>query len=59
MDVGIEISVVLGIAMSESCGRKSFSIVIDYHRAEAYLVASVPVDVCNGIVVIAIAIPRT
>ena len=59
MDIGIEVSHVVGIAMTESCGRKAESIVIDDHRTEDDLIASVPIDVGNGVVMIALSVPRT
>ena len=57
VNIRIEVSMVLGIAMTKSCGRQTMSVVIDYHGAETYLITSVPVYVGNSIVMIALSIP--
>ena len=57
MAVGVEVRAVLCIAMSETCRRESLAVVVDDHRAEAYLVASVPVHVGDTEVMVAVAIP--
>ena len=46
----------LGITMTKTGGRKAFAIIINDHRAEAYLITSVPVDIGNGIIVIALSV---
>ena len=45
--------------MSEACGRQSLTIVVDNHRAEYYLIATVHINICNSIVVISLSLPRT
>ena len=55
--VRIEIAMMLGIAMTEASRRETHAIVIDDHRAPDNLVATVPVDIHDGIVVVALPIP--
>ena len=57
MDVWIEIAMVLGITMSKPGSRQSLAIIVDDHRTETNLVASVPVDIGHGIVMVSVAIP--
>ena len=57
--VRIKVTDMLCVAVSETGGAESLTIVVDDHRAEADLVASVPVDISNGIVVVALSIPGT
>ena len=59
MAVGVEVAAVLGIAMPEACGGEALTIVIDDHRAEHYLVASVHVDIGNAVVVVTLRFPWT
>ena len=59
MAVGVEVAAVLGIAMPEACGGKALAIVVDDHRTEHYLVASVHVDIGNAVVVVALCLPWT
>ena len=56
VDVGVEVAVMLGVAVAQSGGGKALAIIVDDHRAEANLVATIPVNVGNGVVVIALTI---
>ena len=56
--VRIKVAHVLGVAMTETCGGQSQTIVVNHHRTPYYLVASVPVDVGDRVVVVALSIPR-
>ena len=49
----------LGIAVTKACGGKSASVIVDNHRTEHNLVASVPVNVGYSEVMIALTIPGT
>ena len=57
--IGVEVAVVLGIAVTESRGGESVSVVVDDHGTEANLIATVPVHIGHGIVMVAVAIPGT
>ena len=57
--IGIEVAHMLGVAMSEAGSTESLAVVVDDHRAEADLVASVPVDISNRIVVVSLPVPGT
>ena len=59
MDVGIEVGYVMGITMTKTGSGKAKAIVIDDHRTEDDLIASVPIDIGNGVVMIALPVPRT
>ena len=58
MRVRVEVAMMLSVTMTIACRREAVSVVIDDHRTVAYLVATVPVDISNGIVVIAVTVPR-
>ena len=49
----------LSITMTEACSRQALTIVVDNHRTEYNLIASVHIYVGNSIVVIALSLPRT
>ena len=49
----------LSVTMTEACGRQSLTIVVDNHRTEYYLIATVHINVGNSIVVISLSLPRT
>lgn len=55
--VWVEVAPVLGIAMTEAGSAQSLAIVVDDHGTEADLVTSVPVDIGNRVVVVALAVP--
>ena len=44
--------------MTEACSRQSLTIIVDNHRTEYYLIATVQVNVGNSIVVISLSLPR-
>ena len=48
----------LGIAVPEARRGKPLAIVVNDHRAEDNLVASVPVNICHAVVVVALPFPR-
>ena len=58
MDIRIEISYMLSITMTETCGREALTIIIYNHRTPYYLITSIPIHIGNDIVVIALTIPR-
>ena len=58
MDIRIEISYMLGITMTETCGRETHTVIIDNHRTPYYLITSIPIHIGNDIVVITLTIPR-
>ena len=55
--VGVEVAVMLRIAMSQTNGRKPLAIIVNHQTAKDYFVAPVPVDIHNGIVMVALPIP--
>ena len=55
--VGVEVTVVLGIAVAEARCRETMTVVVNHHRAETDLVAPVPVHIGHAIVVIALTVP--
>ena len=59
VDVGVEVTVVLGIAVAKAGGGKALSIVVDDHGTKAYLITSIHIHIGNAIVVIALSFPRT
>ena len=48
----------LSVTMSESSSGKSLTIIVNDHRAPYYLIASVPIYIDDGIVVITLSVPR-
>ena len=59
MNIWIEVAAMLCVTMSETCGGKSLAIVVYDHRAETYLITSVPVDIGNAEVMISLSLPRS
>ena len=59
VDVGVEVAVVLGIAVAKAGGGKPLSVVVDDHGTKANLIASVHIHIGNAIVVVALSFPRT
>ena len=57
--IGIQITHVLCIAMTKACRGEAFTIIINDHRSEYNLIASVEVDIGHTIVMIALSLPRT
>ena len=57
VNIGVEVAVVLGIAVTQTCRGEAVTIVVDHHRTETDLIAPVPVHVGDGIVVIALSVP--
>ena len=55
MTEGVEVRAVLGIAVSQTCGVQALSVVVNHHRAKTNLVASVPVNISNAEVMIALS----
>jgi hypothetical protein len=55
--VWIQVAVMLGIAVSQANGRKSLAIIVNDQSTEDYLVTTVPVNIDNGIVMIALTVP--
>ena len=55
--VWVKVAPVLGIAMTEAGSAQSLAVVVDDHGTEADLVTSVPIDIGNRIVMIALAVP--
>ena len=58
MDVRIQVADVGSITMTKSCCRKTLTIVINHHGTPDDLVTTIPIDIGDGIVVIALSIPR-
>ena len=58
MDIRIEISYMLGITMTETCGRESLTVIINHHRTPYNLITSIPIHIGNDIVVVTLTIPR-
>ena len=58
MDVRIQVADVGSITMTETGGRKALTIVINHHGTPDDLVTTIPIDIGDGIVVIALSIPR-
>ena len=56
--VRIQVAMMLRIAMTQSNGRKPLTVVVNDQSAKHYLVATIPVNIDNGIVVIALPVPR-
>ena len=48
----------LCIAMAETNGREALSVIVDDQTTIDYLITSIPVDVHDGIVMVALSIPR-
>ena len=55
--IRIKVADMLCVTVSETGGAESLTIVVDDHRAEADLVASVPVDISDTIVMVSLSIP--
>ena len=47
----------LGITMTEASGRETHTIIIDYETTEHDFVTSVPVNIGNAIVMVALSVP--
>ena len=58
MDIRIKITYMLGITMTETCGRETHTIIINHHGTPYNLITSIPIHIGNDIVVIALTIPR-
>ena len=57
MAEGIQVAAVLCVAVTQSGGAESLAVIIDNHRTEHNLVASVPVNIGNLIVMESVAKP--
>ena len=57
MDIRIKITYMLSITMTETCSRKSLTIIIDNHRTVYDFVTSIPIYISYDIVVITLTIP--
>ena len=55
MTIGIQVGTVLGVAVAESCRTEPLAVVVDHHRTEHDLVASVPVHIGYLEVVVALS----
>ena len=55
--VGVEVAAMLGVAVAVSCSSQTIARIIDDHRAEDNLVATVAVDIGDSIVVETVAKP--
>ena len=55
--IGVEVGAMLGVAVTKTGCGESAAVVVDNHRAEADLIAAVPVDVGNTEVMIAVTVP--
>ena len=59
LSVRIEISTMLRITMSQSCGTKSLAVIIYHHLSKDDFVSSVHIYISNGKIMISIAKPCT
>ena len=57
MAVGVEVGAVLRVTVAISSGAETFTIIVDNHRTEDDFITSVPIDIADGEVVEAVAIP--
>ena len=58
MNIRIEITYMLGITMTETCGRETHTVIINHHGSPYNLITSIPIHIGNDIVVITLTIPR-
>ena len=58
MLIGIEITAVLCITMTETGSGKTISIIVNHHRSEHDLIATIPIHIGHSIIVKALSVPR-
>ena len=58
VNVWVQVTHMLGIAVAEASCREALAVVVDDHRAKYYLVAAVHIYVGHAVVVVALPLPR-
>ena len=56
--IWVQVTVMLCIAMTKPGGGEALAVIINDHSAKHNLVASIPVDIHDGIVMVTLSIPR-
>ena len=57
VNVGVQVAMMLSIAVAKADSRQSLTVIVDDQATEDYLVAAVPVDIDDSVVVVTLTIP--